>query len=148
MACPPADVSFANDVIPVFQTNCTETKSCHGQMGNVAEESLYLGENTGTTNASAVHAQLVGVKAKENPSMNLVTPGSTADSFLWHKLQSMGDLQALAGQCSKAPTMCLDCNASSPCGDVMPYLADALSVLLPDSTCAITNWIRNGAKNN
>ncbi len=147
-SCPTAEVSFANDVMPVIQANCTATTACHGQMNNRSEENLYLGASTGTPAAAAVYPLIVGVKAQENPSMNLVTPGSTANSFLWHKLQSMDDLQALASQCSKAPTMCLDCNAASPCGDVMPYLTETLSITDPAGVCTIQNWIQNGAKNN
>jgi hypothetical protein len=146
--CQPADVSFAKDVIPVFQMNCTTTNVCHGQMGYAQSESLYLGTQMGTPDPATIISQIVGVKAKENPSMDLVAAGSTANSFLWHKLQTMSDLQALGGQCSKATMTCLDCNTTAPCGDVMPYLADALSVTDPDSVCKITNWIQNGAKNN
>jgi hypothetical protein len=145
--CPPADVSFANDVMPVFQANCTTTSSCHGQMQDATAENLYLGESTGKTDPSAVYGGIFNVKAVENPSMNLITPGSTANSFLWHKLQSLADLQALTSECAKSTATCTDC-AGSPCGGVMPYLADAFSITNPDATCTIQNWIANGAKNN
>jgi hypothetical protein len=146
-ACQPADVSFASDVVPIFQANCTSTSACHGQMQDPTVENLYLGPSTGKTDPAAVYAAIVNVKAVENPSMDLVAQGSTADSFLWHKLQSQADLQALTSECAKSTATCTDC-AGSPCGGVMPYLADAFSLTNPGPTCTIQNWIANGAKNN
>ncbi len=123
-----ATVSFKTDVIPVFQQSCTLSMVCHGQMNNSAEESLYLGENMGTTDPNAVYNMLVGVKAKEIPSMNLVTASDLENSFLWHKINdNMTTLNAepLASQCAMATAKCSDCNMSQPCGATMPYLGAA-----------------------
>ncbi len=142
---PNADVSFKNDVIPVFQMGCTLTSECHGQMNNAGEEDLYLGENMGATDPAAVYSQIVGVKAKELPAMNLVTPSDLDNSFLWHKIHGPSDLQALASQCMTAAKACSDCTAGMPCGSTMPYPA---GVIDPGFECTIQNWIQNGAQNN
>jgi len=141
---PTAPVSFKTDVLPVFQKSCTLSSVCHGQMNNAAEESLYLGENSGVadTDPNAVYAQLVGVDAKEIPSMKLVAAGDIDNSFVWHKMNNTQD--TLASECSKATMMCSDCTSSTPCGGLMPYLG---SVVEPDFLCTIQGWISQGAKN-
>ncbi|HWX75306.1 MAG TPA: hypothetical protein VNZ05_08365 [Solirubrobacteraceae bacterium] len=147
--CGSATVSFKNDVMPVFAMNCTLSSSCHGQTGNSTEEDLYLGlngEDGGPADDQAVYKGLVGVISKEDPSMNLVTAGSTDNSFLWHKVNN--DQMTLASQCAKAPMMCMDCNSTTPCGGLMPYLQEALSTTAPDHLCTIQSWIQQGALNN
>ena len=145
--CGAAAVSFKSDVIPVFQMSCTLTSVCHGQMGNVGEESLYLGENQGATDANAVYGMLVGVAAKEDPSMPLVTANSTDNSYLYHKL--LGDQNTLAASCMKAASMCSpDCNPQQPCGGLMPYSGELLSATDPAFLCTIKTWIDTGAQNN
>ncbi len=114
-------------------------------MNNAVEQDLYLGLNAGGTDPNTVYMQLVGVKAKELPAMNLVTAGDLDNSFLWHKVHGPGDLQALASQCMKAAMVCNDCYANTPCGSTMPYPA---GVIDPGFECTIQNWIQNGAKNN
>jgi hypothetical protein len=147
--CGSKSPSFALDVLPVFARGCTLSSECHGQMNNVAEESLYLGEIYGNTNSSTVYNQLVGVKAKEIPSMNLVTPGDVENSYLWRKSRTMDDLMTLASQCMAASMpLCNDCTTSTPCGATMPYLNTPLSEASPDDMCTLTNWIQNGAQNN
>lgn len=144
-----ANPSFKTDVMPVFQQSCTLSSVCHGQMGNSAEENLFLGENAMNTDAdiSATYAQLVNVKAKEIPSMNLVTPGDLNNSFLWHKVHdSISDLTSNLGmQCAKATAMCTDCTAAQPCGSTMPYQSNPID---PMFACTLQNWIMNGAMNN
>jgi hypothetical protein len=143
---PNTNVSFKTDVIPVFQQSCTLSSECHGQMNNVPEESLYLGENAGGTNAGTVYSMIVGVPAKEIPSMNLVTAGDLDNSYLWHKINdSMTDLQNLGSQCMMAPTACSDCRTGQPCGSTMPYPSGTID---PTFACTIQNWISNGAQNN
>ena len=147
--CGTDTVSFSNDVIPVFQMSCTVSMSCHGQMGNVGEENLYLAENMGTTDAKTVYGMLVGVPAKEDPSMNLVTAGSTDQSYLWHKLVNDQNSPTLAAACAKVPPpTCTDCNVTTPCGGLMPYDSESLSMTEPQFLCTIQNWIAQGAKNN
>jgi hypothetical protein len=139
-------VSFNTDVIPVFEKSCTLSAVCHGQMGNAAEEDLYLGENMGTTNAATVYSMLVGVTSKEDPAMNLVTAGSTDNSYLWHKVN--GDQGNFAADCSKATMMCGDCDTTTPCGGLMPYQGESLATDSPQYLCTIQSWILQGAMNN
>jgi hypothetical protein len=138
------EVSFANDVMPIFQTGCTVSGECHGQPNNAGEENLYLGDNETNTQAiiAQVYAQLVGIKSMEDPAMNLVTAKDVANSYLWHKLA--GDQATFTSDCAKgmcgAPT-CL----GTPCGTLMPYLGNALD---PASLDKINHWIAQGAANN
>jgi hypothetical protein len=137
-------VSFANDVMPVFRTGCTLSGVCHGQPKNAGEENLYLGDNVTNTPAiiAQVYAQLVGVKSMEDPAMNLVTAKDVANSYLSHKIA--GDQATFTSDCAKgtcgAPT-CL----GTPCGTSMPYLGSALD---PASLDKINHWIAQGAANN
>jgi hypothetical protein len=143
-------VSFSKDVIPAFQTGCTLSQSCHGQMNNVQEENLYLGENdpsmTGPTNVGMVHMGIVGVKAIENPQMDLVAAGDIDNSFLWHKI--VGDqnsTDALKAGCKMATMMCSpQCTDTEPCGTQMPYNSPVLDNA---RMCIIKKWIQAGAKN-
>jgi hypothetical protein len=139
-------VSFKSDVIPAFQQNCTLTQECHGQMGNSAEEDLFLGFDVGmgTTDPMAVYSMLVGVHSEEDPAMNLVTAGDLSTSYLWQKLQNTQN--NFASACAKAT--CIDCNADSPCGGLMPYDGELLAMTDPQNLCSIQSWITQGAKNN
>jgi hypothetical protein len=147
-------VSFKTDVLPVFQMSCTVSNSCHGQMNNDPEEDLYLGENSSVsaTDPEAVYKGLVSVPAKEDPSMPLITAGSLDNSFVWQKVAVIGftnpgpSASLLAGcAASPAPQCTPDCNSSTPCGGLMPYLGAPLD---PDLECALQSWIVQGAKNN
>jgi hypothetical protein len=146
-------VSFSSDVMPVFERGCTLSSVCHGQMNNSAEEDNYLGLNGGdggVPDEQAVYKGLVGVAAKEAPSMKLVAPGSTDNSYLWQKVAVIVAGQtlpaSLASACKMAPSpQCSDCNSNSPCGGEMPYLGEALDS--PDQ-CTLQSWILQGAKNN
>jgi|HubBroStandDraft_6_1064221.scaffolds.fasta_scaffold504309_1 hypothetical protein len=145
-------VSFKSDVIPAFQQNCTLTQECHGQMGNSAEEDLFLGFDVGmgTTNPMDVYSMLVGVPSKEDPSMNLITAGDTSNSYLWQKV-SATDLTpptALTAACMKATAMCSDCTSTAPCGGLMPYDGETLATTDPQNLCTIQSWITQGAQNN
>jgi|CZKU01.1.fsa_nt_gi hypothetical protein len=140
-----ATVSFANDVMPVFQRGCTLSSVCHGQPNNAAEENLYLGDNVTNTPATIaqVYASLVGVKSIEDPSMNQVTAGNVANSYLSRKI--VGDQDTLAAGCAMAAQPCEGCTAQTPCGTFMPYLGVMLD---PGAIDAINQWIAEGAPNN
>lgn len=148
--------SFSEDVIPAFAMSCTLSESCHGQMGNSAVESLYLGLHVGGGGAAdvqAVYNGLVGVAAKEDPSMDLVTKGDLENSFLWHKVNDDPmtlNSGALATGCKKASVMCQDCMGMNPCGGTMPYNGNMLANPEgnPNALCTIQNWITQGAQNN
>jgi hypothetical protein len=151
-------VSFKTDVLPVFQMSCTLSNECHGQMNNAPEESLYLGENSSVsaTDPNAVYNGLVNVAAKENPSMPLITAGSLDNSFLWQKVAVIGTTDpgpsaSLLAGCTAAPApQCSDCNGSTPCGVLMPYQGEPLSINTQGAAlqCALQSWIVQGAKNN
>ncbi len=145
-ACGSAAVSFGTDIMPIFRSGCTLSSVCHGQVGNASEEDLYLGDNAGGTSPSVVYQRLVGVRSKEDPSMNLVTSGNLSSSYLWHKVEGdQNSIPSVASACANAPSQCADCVASAPCGGFMPYLGE----LLPAADlCAIQNWIGQGAQNN
>ena len=138
-------VSFSKDVMPIFQTGCTLSGACHGQMNNAAEENLYLGDNLMNTPAiiAQVYMGLVGVPALEDPAMSLIAKGDTSKSYLSHKL--VGDQNNFASDCAKA-TLCPDqsCTPTTPCGTFMPYLG---SIDL-NRAAIINNWITQGALNN
>jgi hypothetical protein len=138
-------VSFANDVMPIFQSGCTLSSECHGQPNNAAEENLYLGDNMNNTPAiiAQVYMGLVGVASVEDPSMPLVTAGSPSTSFLSHKV--VGDQSTLNSDCAMAPTLCsMGCTMQMPCGTQMPYNGEPITAGIP----TINNWIMQGAKNN
>jgi hypothetical protein len=151
--CGAAPVSFANDVMPVFAQGCSLTSVCHGQMGNTGEANLFLGAYDGTTSPGVVYAGIVDVRSVEDPSMNQVTAGSPATSFLWHKIdptaQGGVDLNspALGSGCQGAisSVSCSDCTASMPCGGLMPYLSEPLAA---QDLCTVGSWIAQGAHNN
>jgi hypothetical protein len=138
-------VSFQADIVPIFQQSCELSSSCHGQPNNSAEENLFLGDLTGEDAGvvSQVYTGLVNVKSLEDPTMNLVTPGSPSTSWLSHKMA--GDQATFASDC--ATGMCNNgatCTAATPCGTSMPYG----NSLLPDDAATINAWITQGALNN
>ncbi len=145
-ACGSASVSFGTDIMPIFQSGCTLSSVCHGQMGNAGEEDLYLGDYAGGTSPSVVYQGLVGVPSLEDPSMNLVTSGNLSSSYLWHKVYGdQNSNPAVASGCASAASQCAGCVASAPCGGLQPYLGESLPVA---DLCAIQNWIGQGAQNN
>ncbi len=142
-----APVSFANDVMPIFQQNCTQSNVCHGQMNLAVVENLYLGISSPTVDPAttkSVYDELVGVKSVEDPAMNLVTADNAETSYLVHKLN--GDQNMFDAECAKAgKCTSVNCTIQMPCGAPMPYDAEMLSGM---SLQQITDWINQGAKNN
>jgi hypothetical protein len=139
-------VSFAADIMPIFQMSCTLSSVCHGQVGNTSEESLYLGPNVGGTPSTQIHDLLVGVPSMEDPSMNLVTAGDPANSYLWVKVS--GDPNSnpsVVKGCAMAASACASCTTSQPCGVMQPLAGEMLPT---DTLGEIRNWIAQGAKNN
>jgi hypothetical protein len=101
----------------------------------------YLGPGLGMPTAavvSAVHAGLVGVKAAEDPTMNLVTPGDLTQSFFWYKVNGTQD--TLKAECTTgvvSPACGLTMPNSTTKGVPTPLSAIQLSVL--------HDWIAEGA---
>jgi hypothetical protein len=146
-----APVSFRNEVAPAFiASGCSDANVCHGQMNNVEEEDLFLGDMEGGTDPDVIYSQLVGVPSKENPSMNRVTAGDTSKSYLWHKLEGdQNSNPAVASGC--AMTTCTNCSMATPCGAAMPDDGAPLASPMggePANFCTIASWISQGAKNN
>lgn len=141
-----APVSFATDVMPIFKQSCA-LAVCHGQANNASVESLYLGDPTNNTPdvIAQVYAGLVGVPSAEDPSMNLVTAGNPAESYLFFKLQ--GEQDQLSAQCTKAAGPCADCAEPTPCGSSMPFGGSLFPQESPAQFATIENWIAQGAKN-
>ncbi|MFN7132167.1 MAG: hypothetical protein ACK4N5_08795, partial [Myxococcales bacterium] len=86
-------VSFATDVQPIFNANCS---GCHGGSGNL---SLAPGSS---------HANLVNVPTVCNPSQRRVVPGDHLSSQLWLKVTNHankcgGEMPAGSGTGLSAP---------------------------------------------
>jgi hypothetical protein len=132
-------VSFAADIVPIFQPSCAIAGStCHGTT-DVATTQMrpYLGNFDGGTDASAVVQGLVGVTSNEDPTMVTVVAGDPGNSYLMHKLD--GDQCTLASACASSKTQYTDC------GLQMPYSSPPLDEPTRD---IIRRWIAQGAKNN
>jgi hypothetical protein len=142
-----AAVSFAADVAPIFQTNCSAGgTTCHGDPSVTSNQSLgdrqYLGPVAGSgTYTSAVITQvladIVNVKSFEDLTMNVVTPGDATKSFLMYKMDGTQDM--LDAQCTTG-------KLTPPCGLLMPW---ASTTVLPQTQRdTVRSWINQGAKNN
>jgi hypothetical protein len=85
----PTPLSYAADIQPIFDKKCT---TCHS--GTAPSESLTL------TSAKGFSA-IVNHKSRQLPSMDLVEPGDTAKSYLWHKIA--GTQTSVGGSGVKMP---------------------------------------------
>jgi hypothetical protein len=130
-------VSFATDVVPIFQQSCALSASCHSDP-SLAPLQPYLGSSDGGVDAAAILAQIVGVKSAEDPTMDLVMPNDPTNSFLMRKMD--GDQCALAQECAGTPY-----STSYPdCGALMPQGAtDPLPAMTRDIVRA---WIKQGTR--
>jgi len=128
--------SFADDVIPIFQTSCALSSKCH-QSGGSAEEDLALGLPSSMTMDSdqitAVHAAIVNVDANR-ADMKLVVPGDPAGSFLLAKCEYTDFTVCSTVTCS-----------AKGCGGLMPASSNKLDEADLNTLRA---WIQDGAKNN
>jgi hypothetical protein len=130
------EVSFATEVLPIFQRSCSFSATCHGDEVRSAGFT-YLGpslsEQATQAQIDTIVTQNVGVASRAPSGMPRITAGDPASSFLMHKLDgtlSCGDLE---------------CAADDSCGDAMPYGNDLLGAAERD---AIRRWIQQGAKVN
>jgi hypothetical protein len=151
-------VSFAKDIMGInnpsggiFPGSCGLSVACHKLATNAMAEDLFLANAPGMNTASdakASYSAIVGVKAKENPMMDLVAPRDPNNSFLY--IKSSGDpnqnAAAQAGCASVgAANLCFNCTTTTPCGTQMPYQATPLT---PAELCTLKSWIVQGANNN
>jgi hypothetical protein len=144
-------VSFAKDVLPVLQMNCTTGNVCHGSARTVNVENLFLGPSSlpiDAATAKMIYGEIVGVKSLEDPSMDLVTPKDPDRSYLLQKV--LWTEGKLASECAKAPSLCPSptCTTKTPCGADMPFLGEMLGLLDPMGLQNLTDWIAQGAKDN
>jgi hypothetical protein len=106
---------------------------------------LYLGQPLSSATASSlamgIYTAIVNVPSHELPSMNFITPGDLATSYIMHKMD--GDMCQFDTMC----TTMLTPAPVAPCGVVMPQATCALD----DPTHPrdkVRRWIAQGAKNN
>ena len=134
-------VSFASDVlVPVFQATCTSpATTCHGDPSVVTASMArpYLGPHSGTLDAATVQTILSGLSkpSAEDPSMPLVTPGDSTQSYLMYKMDgTQSSLDCSAG------------NDNGGCGAFMPNMA--ISILPKSKRDTVRAWIDEGAPDN
>jgi hypothetical protein len=111
-------------------------------------ESLFLSKETKmnmASDAKTSHDAIVGVKAKENPMMDLIAPGDPDHSYLWIKVSGDPNKNATASAGCAMVATCTGCSATTPCGAQMPYNATPLN---SDQLCTLKSWIVQGANNN
>lgn len=119
-------VRFRTDVQPIFAQSCAFT-SCHGNRGGLAG-GVYL--SGAATDATDMHAALVGAPSPELPTMALVKAGDPKSSYLMRKLD--GDSCLLTADCK-----------DHDCGEAMPRTGDLLPASARD---VVRRWIAQGAK--
>jgi len=126
-------ISFKNDVVAgVFNKSCGLSTSCHGS-ATASQAGLFLGGKTAAgSDASQVHAAIVGVVSKDLVTMPLVTANDPSKSFLLRKMD--GDQCLFDAQCT-----------GGTCQTPMPQGSDILPTTSRD---VVRRWIAQGAQNN
>jgi hypothetical protein len=132
------NVSFAGDVMPLFQARCAKGMECHSKQAPTPDGGLVLGSPQGAPSQTEIHgvyAAIVNIAAKRAPAMKLVAPGDPAGSFLLAKTE-----YSTVGSCV---SMCV----ATGCGNRMPtgIGAQPLSELQRQ---ILRGWIRDGALEN
>jgi hypothetical protein len=141
-----ATVSFSNDILPLFSSNCGSAGiGCHGTgiVGATAGRP-FLGNAVGTTSPSSVLPGIVNFASYEDPKLDIVKAGDSMNSYLVIKLLNEQD------------NYTSDCTAfgknvyapSQPCGLSMPGEGAANLMLDTATLTLIENWIDQGAQNN
>jgi hypothetical protein len=131
---PGAEISFSRDIQPIFNVGGCAAAFCHASGAQLAAPmSLEEGRS---------YASLVGVPSCEAPLLKRVEPGSSATSYLIHKLEgTQSDLLA-AGGCA---TCDFQFGSAANCGSQMPLVGQPLDASL---IRLIRDWIDQGAKDN
>ena len=115
----PLDPSFASDVWPIIQSNC----SCHQVQAS--------GGWRHAGDSATFYDLMVDVDSAQNPAMKRVKPGESFNSWLQHKIdgthEDFADKKLVVGQ--RMPR-------NGP-----PYLTE-------DEADTIRNWINEGAQDN
>jgi hypothetical protein len=157
-----ANVSFPNDVVPIFQNSCALSIACHTcdtttnpQCTNSTYKP-FLGVPSGSTASmnqlTAIIGQTVGVKADlqlstvdqmtmvGNPDMNIITARDPAHSFMMYKLDGAFPMNPTNNEVT---CMTLTCAGTQTCGQAMP----SAGMPLADRE-VIRRWIAQGASPN
>jgi hypothetical protein len=104
-------VTLAGNIQPIFDANCAFS-GCHG--GSAPKEGMDL-------SPGRAHSNIVNVSSTEQPSLQRVKPGDSANSYLFQKV-----------------------NQDNPAvGERMPQGGDRLS---PEDLDLIRRWIDEGAR--
>jgi hypothetical protein len=154
----PVPVSFANDLMPIFQNNCSvggvgSGALCHADpsvTSTIAPGGTrpYFGppapEVSSAATLTMIYEGLVNESSSEDISMSRVAPGEPTQSYLWYKIN--GIQWALENE---SPDACARGDLGS-CGSTMPLpLMGIVVAVFPQSDRdLICNWITQGAPNN
>ncbi len=129
-------VSFATDVIPILQTSCSLSTSCHQSEAGTGGRP-YLGTAVGTAPTAEqiqkIFDQNVDVASQAEPGMSIVASGDPANSFMMHKVDGTFSCAVL------------ECGPKKTCGLRMPSTGTELPSPQRDT---IRRWIAQGAQNN
>jgi hypothetical protein len=136
-ADPPADVSFRDDVLPLFERSCALSTACHGNPDSPQTSSgyrAYLGAaGDGESDIPTIFEAIVGVDSFTDPSKKVVDPGDSTNSFMMYALDGALD-------------QCEDLSCPDDCGFLMPK---GLQKPLPIAERnLIRAWIDQGAQDN
>lgn len=129
---PTGNISFADDVMPIFEANCNST-SCHGSP-STPDADLFLGSASDNDEDTIleVYGELVNVDGYNALGMFRVKPGDPENSWLMVKLD--GDMS-----CPQAQPFC-----AGSCGQRMPRGTGAMP-LSDGELDIVRSWIANGA---
>ncbi len=137
-------VSFASDILPVFQNNCGIAGiGCHGTGVTGANQGRpFLGNYMAATTASSVLSGIVGVASYEDPQLKIVEAGNAMNSWLVIKLLGTQD-NFMAG-CMTGKNAY---GTGGPCGSQMPGAGTGTMLDTPTINL-IESWINQGAMSN
>jgi hypothetical protein len=151
-----ATVSFANQIMPIFQSNCSvgggtgPATLCHGDPSAAMPFApggarQWFGPPAPAVNSAAtltmIYNGFVNQPSTEDLSMDVIKPGDPTQSFLWYKINNTQDsLDA------ETPDQCLRGDLGT-CGSAMPLpLTGATVTFLPQADLdLVCNWIVQGA---
>jgi hypothetical protein len=131
-------LTLTKDIQPLMQVTCA-LKSCHGAgtAAGAADHDPKLGVINQPTAAdfATIHDALVGKPSAEVTSMNYVTAGDPANSWMMKKIEG-------ANTCGKF-TCATVTGENKPCGDQMP--APPSDPLSDGDIGKFRDWIKGGA---
>lgn len=136
-ATPGPALSFATDVLPVFERSCALSASCHGNPSSPTDSAgyrMYLGELKTAmkpSDVAKIRSLIIGQPSHAAPSLNIVEPGKPESSFLMLKMDG-------AHKC--AANACGD-----KCGESMPQGGILLDI---PTRNIVRDWIAQGALDN